>query len=89
MKLDDPFLGKAQVHAFCVLQVEGTLVELGDRVVGVQQRRLFVHFTNDLERAKEEEICQLEDRWENVRETREILKRENRDFGRSQRGMKE
>lgn len=48
MKLDDPFLGKAQVHAFCVLQVEGTLVELGDGVVGVQQRRLLVHFADDL-----------------------------------------
>lgn len=48
LKLDDPFLGKAQVHAFRVLQVEGTLVELGDGVVGVQQRRLFVHLTDDL-----------------------------------------
>lgn len=48
LKLDDPFLGKAQVHAFCVLQVEGTLVELGDGVVGVQQRRLLVHLTDDL-----------------------------------------
>lgn len=35
LKLDDPFLGKAQVHAFCVLQVEGTLVELGNRVIGI------------------------------------------------------
>lgn len=48
LKLDDPFLGKAQVHAFCVLQVEGTLVELGDGVVGVQQRCLLVHLTDDL-----------------------------------------
>ena len=48
MKLDDPFLGKAQVHAFCVLQVEGTLVELGDGVVGVQERRLLVHLADDL-----------------------------------------
>lgn len=48
MKLDDPFLGKAQVHALRVLQVEGALVELGDGVVGVEQRRLLVHFTDDL-----------------------------------------
>lgn len=48
LKLDDPFLGKAQVHAFCVLQVEGTLVELRDGVVGVQQRRLFVYLSDDL-----------------------------------------
>lgn len=48
LKLDDPFLGKAQVHAFRVLQVEGTLVELGDGVVGVQQRRLLVHLTDYL-----------------------------------------
>lgn len=48
MKLDDPFLGKAQVHALRVLQVEGTLVELGDGVVGIQQRRLLVHLTDDL-----------------------------------------
>lgn len=48
MKLDDPFLGKAQVHALCVLQVEGTLVELGDGVIGVQQRRLLVHLPDDL-----------------------------------------
>ena len=55
MKLDDPFLGKAQVHALCVLQVEGTLVELGDGVVGVQQRRLLVHFTDDLMAGRETE----------------------------------
>lgn len=48
MKLDDPFLGKAQVHAFCVLQVEGTLVELGDRVISIQQRGLLVHLSDDL-----------------------------------------
>lgn len=48
MKLDDPFLGKAQVHALCVLQVEGTLVELGDGVIGVQKRRLLVHLPDDL-----------------------------------------
>ena len=53
LKLDDPFLGKAQVHAFCVLQVEGTLVELGDGVVGVQQRRLLVHLTDDLGKKEE------------------------------------
>lgn len=63
MKLDDPFLGKAQVHAFRVLQVEGTLVELGDGVVGVQQRRLLVHFTDDLTgtRERDGEINQLDD----------------------------
>lgn len=63
MKLDDPFLGKAQVHAFRVLQVEGTLVELGDGVVGVQQRRLLVHFTDDLTGTSERggEINQLDD----------------------------
>lgn len=48
LKLDDPFLGKAQVHALRVLQVEGTLVELGDGIVGVQQRRLLVHLADDL-----------------------------------------
>lgn len=48
MKLDDPFLGKAQVHAFRVLQVEGTLVQLGDGVVGVQQRCLLVHLSDNL-----------------------------------------
>lgn len=48
MKLDDPFLGKAQVHALRVLQVEGTLVELGDGIVGVQQSGLLVHLSNDL-----------------------------------------
>ncbi len=52
LKLDDPFLGKAQVHAFCVLQVEGTLVELGDGVVGVQQRRLFVHLADNLKESR-------------------------------------
>lgn len=52
MKLDDPFLGKAQVHAFCVLQVEGTLVQLGDGVVGIQQRRLLVYLSNDLKEIK-------------------------------------
>lgn len=65
MKLDDPFLGKAQVHAFCVLQVEGTLVELGDGVVGVEQRRLLVHFTDDLTRKKKEGDGLEDDRWEN------------------------
>lgn len=55
MKLDDPFLGKAQVHAFRVLQVEGTLVELGDGVVGVQQRRLLVHLTDNLTETKTRE----------------------------------
>lgn len=48
LKLDDPFLGKAQVHALRVLQVEGTLVQLGNWVVGVQQGRLLVDFSNDL-----------------------------------------
>lgn len=48
LKLDDPFLGKAQVHALRVLQVEGTLVELGDGIVGIQQRRLLVHLADDL-----------------------------------------
>lgn len=63
MKLDDPFLGKAQVHAFRVLQVEGTLVELGDGVVGVQQRRLLVHLTDDLKsREGEIDISQLDNR---------------------------
>lgn len=52
LKLDDPFLGKAQVHALRVLQVEGTLVELRDRVVGVQQRRLLVHLADDLQEAR-------------------------------------
>lgn len=51
LKLDDPFLGKAQVHALRVLQVEGTLVELRDGVVGVQQRRLLVHLADDLQEA--------------------------------------
>lgn len=55
LKLDDPFLGKAQVHAFRVLQVEGTLVELGDGVVGVQQRRLLVHLTDNLTETKTRE----------------------------------
>lgn len=54
LKLDDPFLGKAQVHAFRVLQVEGTLVELGDGVVGVQQRRLLVHLTDNLTKTERE-----------------------------------
>lgn len=53
LKLDDPFLGKAQVHALRVLQVEGTLVELGDGVVGIQQCRLLVHLTNDLNKNRE------------------------------------
>lgn len=53
LKLDDPFLGKAQVHALRVLQVEGTLVELGDGVVGVQQRRLLVHLPDDLHERRE------------------------------------
>lgn len=52
LKLDDPFLGKAQVHALRVLQVEGTLVELRDGVVGVQQRRLLVHLADDLQEAR-------------------------------------
>lgn len=49
LKLDYPLLGKAQVHAFRILQVEGALVELGDGVVGVQQRRLLVHFADYLQ----------------------------------------
>lgn len=53
LKLDDPFLGKAQVHALRVLQVEGTLVELGDGVVGIQQCRLLVHLTDDLNKKRE------------------------------------
>lgn len=52
LKLDDPFLGKAQVHALRVLQVEGTLVELRDGVVGIQQRRLLVHLADDLQEAR-------------------------------------
>lgn len=72
MKLDDPFLGKAQVHAFCVLQVEGTLVELGDGVVSIQQGCLLVHLADDLkgkgrESEREREISQLEDGWMNGR----------------------
>lgn len=42
-------MGKAQVHALRVLQVEGTLVELRDGVVGIQQRRLFVDLADDLQ----------------------------------------
>lgn len=62
-------MGKAQVHAFRVLQVEGTLVELGDGVVGVQQRRLLVHFPDDLQGGREtqmerenQEIGQMEEK---------------------------
>lgn len=59
LKLDDPFLGKAQVHALCILQVEGTLVELGDGVVGIQQCRLLVHLTDDLIKKREGGRCKL------------------------------
>lgn len=59
-------MGKAQVHAFCVLQVEGTLVELGDGVIGIQQRRLLVHFTDDLTGEEREGLdnCKIEGRME-------------------------
>lgn len=63
LKLDDPFLGKAQVHAFRVLQVEGTLVELGDGVVGVQQRRLLVHLTDYLKSREGEREREILANW--------------------------
>lgn len=61
LKLDDPFLGKAQVHALRVLQVEGTLVELGDGIVGIQQRRLLVHLADDLQGGKNESEEEMSD----------------------------
>lgn len=48
LELDDALLGEAQVHPLRVLQVEGTLVQLGHWVVCVHQGRLLVHFANDL-----------------------------------------
>lgn len=99
LKLDDPFLGKAQVHAFRVLQVEGTLVELGDGVVGVQQRRLLVHLTDYLksrEGEREREILanwiidkRIEregerERWKKKEEIKERKARKWHDLERSQ-----
>lgn len=72
MKLDDPFLGKAQVHALRVLQVEGTFMELGDRVVRVEQRRLLVHFTNNLEEDGREERQKKSRGWRSEEEKMEI-----------------
>lgn len=48
MKLDDPLLRKAQVHPLRILQEKGTLMQLGDGVICIQQGRLLVHFTDDL-----------------------------------------
>lgn len=47
LELNDALLRQAQVHALSVLHVEGTLVELGHGVVGVEQRHLLVHLPDD------------------------------------------
>ena len=41
--MDDPLLAEAKVHPVCVLHVESTLVQLGDRVVCIEASHLLVH----------------------------------------------
>ncbi len=48
LKLDDPLLRKAQVHPLRILQVKGTLMQLGDGVICIQQGGLLIHLTDDL-----------------------------------------
>ncbi len=55
LKLDDALLREAEVHPLGVLHVEGALVQLRHRVVGVQHRRLLVHLADDLWKEEEEE----------------------------------
>lgn len=48
LELNDAILRQAQVHAIGVLQVEGALVQLRDRIDRVQDHLGFVHFANNL-----------------------------------------
>ena len=43
LKLDYPLLAEAKVHPVCVLHVESTFVQLGDRVVCIEASHLLVH----------------------------------------------
>lgn len=52
LKLYDLLLGQAQVHAICVLHVEGAFVQLRHRIIGLQQRHLFIHFAYDQTRQR-------------------------------------
>ncbi len=47
LELNDPLLWETKVHPVGVLHVERALVQLRDRIVGVQNRHLFVHLSND------------------------------------------
>jgi len=47
LELNDSLLGKTEVHPVGVLHVEGALVELRHRVVGVQDGHLLVHLPDD------------------------------------------
>ena len=47
LELDDPVLTKAEIHPLRLLHVEGALVQLGDRVVGIQGGHLLVHLPDD------------------------------------------
>lgn len=47
LELDDALLAEAQVHPLRVFHVEGALVQLRNRVVGVQNGHLLVHFADD------------------------------------------
>lgn len=47
LKLYDALLTETEVHAFCVLHVEGTFVKLRDRIVSIQEGCLLVHLPDD------------------------------------------
>ena len=47
LELNDTLLWQAEVHPLSVFHVEGTFVQLWDRVVGIEYGHLFVHFTDD------------------------------------------
>ena len=47
LELNDTFLWKTEVHSISVLHVEGALVQLRHRIVGVQDGHLLVNFAND------------------------------------------
>lgn len=49
LELDDFLCGQTQVHVVAALELEGTLVELGDGLVHVQHSVLLAHLPNDLQ----------------------------------------
>lgn len=51
LELDHFVSGETQVHAVAALELEGTLVELGDGLIHVQHGILLHHFADDLRAA--------------------------------------